>query len=60
MKECSVKVYPLSEIDHHDWLVLQDIIWKESAQRYRLWFAFTAAQPRMTINHVTKTITIYT
>lgn len=60
MKECSVSIYPLSEIDQHDWSVLQNIIWKESAQRYTLWFAFTAAPPKMTINHVTKTITFYT
>lgn len=54
-----VKTYSLEQFECEPWTVLQNIIWSESAQKYQVWFCVTPKNGSITINHTTKTITIY-
>lgn len=55
----NVKTYWLRDLENEPWGMLKNIIEKECAQSYKLGFAPTNNESRLTVNHVTKNITFY-
>lgn len=55
----NVKTYWLRDLENEPWDMLRGIIELESARTYKLGFAPTNNESRLTVNHVTKNITFY-